>query len=697
MTEQKKHSSISLFNFLFDLFAGIFTIVWTLLVPPDPKNSIFLGYSAKRLMLFGFQVLVVFAIILLFLNRYSIKKYLVGDQVKKGLISSLLVTLLFPGILCSFILLFPSSTIAALSDAAFFRLQPIFFLIAVLCLHWALIILFNIHDWFINYINDLLSKLDQSPKTGWILLLVSLLFSLANVYFTYYNVGDEGDTVAVGWLISQGQVLYKDIFSHHFPLAYYFTSFIFSLFPQTIFSVRFGWILLRTILFGITMKITHRYLSTGLIMAIWSIAGVFYLGNMLLYQSINAILLANIFLLTFSYIVHNSPKADTKENGSFEDRLLLIYLGLLLGFTVINDPLNAYQDVIVCISVVIITFFKTYKKTSFKNFIIPIITLGATSLIPIILTLMVMSLSGSFSNFISYGINFNLNIYNKYTAVVTPATLFQNFKSGLGISNPILSGNLSPLYTWDSFGQLDSWLFTGFLFRLTIIITCILLAIKSNFFLSLMIYLLSVAASARSGFNFHASAFVLYSITISILLITNQFSNVPSLIIFNDKYSSFIYKFTYNTIRMLLFITLGWLTIRFLGYEINHHEDLTYQSNFQNYEETADYLKKITCNSKQVKLMVYPLDPYIYFFSRIKPASKFIFMLPWTAEIGQDEIINDAKSQPTIVKINLHAVMWNYPISQYLSKFIKYLKGNYINYGPDLSISPAVTELCPAR
>ncbi len=35
---------------------------------------------------------------------------------------------------------------------------------------------------------------------------------------------DEQDNLSVGWLVSRGQVLYTDVFSHHMPFPYYYAA-----------------------------------------------------------------------------------------------------------------------------------------------------------------------------------------------------------------------------------------------------------------------------------------------------------------------------------------------------------------------------------------------------------------------------------------------------------------------------------------
>ena len=66
----------------------------------------------------------------------------------------------------------------------------------------------------------------RSPGTadriGLALLLLAgaaTLIVLGSVRHWYWHP-DEHDNMAVGWLLSRGHVLYRDVFSHHMPLPY---------------------------------------------------------------------------------------------------------------------------------------------------------------------------------------------------------------------------------------------------------------------------------------------------------------------------------------------------------------------------------------------------------------------------------------------------------------------------------------------
>ena len=67
---------------------------------------------------------------------------------------------------------------------------------------------------------------------------------------------DEADNLVVGLLLTRGYVLYRDVFSHHFPFPYYWVAAIVSLFGKSIFAVRLSVWLFQIVSFGIAMKLS---------------------------------------------------------------------------------------------------------------------------------------------------------------------------------------------------------------------------------------------------------------------------------------------------------------------------------------------------------------------------------------------------------------------------------------------------------
>jgi hypothetical protein len=120
-------------------------------------------------------------------------------------------------------------------------------------------------------------------KSGWLLVLVSFCIGFLTIYWG--TEGDEADNLVVGTLIARGSVLYRDIFSHHFPFPYFWTALVVSLFGKSLLWIRASVWLFQIASFGIAMELSGYCLTLGCAAFFWSITRIFYQGNLVLYSS----------------------------------------------------------------------------------------------------------------------------------------------------------------------------------------------------------------------------------------------------------------------------------------------------------------------------------------------------------------------------------------------------------------------------
>lgn len=109
----------------------------------------------------------------------------------------------------------------------------------------------------------------------------------------YGGFVDEADHFAVGKLMAQGWILYRDIFSHHPPLPYYWIAGVIRIFGANIGIIRFSLVILWVIVFSVTAHFTKRYLVFGVLAVTWAGTSCFYLANLLNYHPF-----AGIFLVS---------------------------------------------------------------------------------------------------------------------------------------------------------------------------------------------------------------------------------------------------------------------------------------------------------------------------------------------------------------------------------------------------------------
>jgi hypothetical protein len=556
-------------------------------------------------------------------------------------------------------------------------------------MHVILTFLKKLNDWLGLYLGRIRQWVAQ-PFSGYLLLVLSILISLTQVYYVYYNIGDEGDTFAVGWLIANKWSLYRDVFSHHFPFSYLWVAGVVKVFGSSLFAVRFSLILLRSFVLLLAMKVSRYHFAVGLTGLAWSILGYLYLGNELLYQSFSGFFIVGAFIMSLAVI-----QRDIEPR-----KVDLLMIGSLTGLAVMTDPLMGLP------AIVLITFTslsgfsnrpaREGLRIGFSTFCI--VLGGSIAIFSIVFVY--LFLNSSLQGFYQEGILFNTQIYAKYTEPITVKDVFRPFMSLLDLFNVQWRYYTSPFYKWDTFEFLDNWIFTGFFFRFAILVGSMITLIRRKFLATCLIYLLGSTIIIRSTHFFHASPFVLFSLCCSSLVISKDLggSNLQSRRSTKEIRDS-VLSIGANAFaflgRLILFIAFLWLNVRGAGFLFENKEKLGFTENFGALEGNAGFLANNTCHIEQARVLVYPLDPIQYFLAEIPPASRYHFMTPWVADVGQGEVISDLHNGPFLVYVNRDANIWGFPVEEYLGELLRFLDEQFIQVETNYYLSPQLQRLCP--
>lgn len=506
-------------------------------------------------------------------------------------------------------------------------------------------------------------KINPDKILGAALLLLFFVVGLLTIYSRPFV--DEADNLVTGWMISQGKILYKDIFSHHFPLPYYTVAFLVSIFGKSLFIIRVSILIFQSLCFFTSMLFYRKWIPIGLTAITWSIFRLFYRGNVFLYSSISGPALFCLFIICFSII----------NNNHFSKSALLV-ITVLSGIALFSDPLSIYPILIVYL----LLFLKDFKKG-----VISISLLGGITSLYVLYLL----LSKSFSDFLTNAIYFNSFIYDKYTPA-SPfrfSTIIENLITGLNIFNSAWL-NFNPFYslTFTSLG-FDSWAFTGFFYRGIIIIGVILLILNRKYLLAAFTYIYSASIMSISPWEFRAQGFVLVCLFVTFIIISGHIK--PKLV---NHFQTIVYY----TLRVLIISIVAWVIYRSLIFIYPNRTSLTYHNSFGNYELSSTYFQELTCNQNDVYLLNYPGGLYSNWFSELKPFSKYAFMWPWVAEIALPELENELSIPGTLAIIHIEdAVIWGlYDTRDYLMPLTTYLEKNYSKVDNNTYISPALAEEC---
>jgi hypothetical protein len=140
----------------------------------------------------------------------------------------------------------------------------------------------------------------------------------------------------------------------------------------------------------------------------------------------------------------------------------------------------------------------------------------------------------------------------------------------------------------------------------------------------------------------------------------------------------------------------GWPALRGALFLANNRWTVMNDRHVTMYENLGDEIRSISCNERGVELSVFPINPIVNFVTGIPPASRYVFMYPWVAEIGQEELIHELKRNPSaVVWINTNRKAGSPDgVATYMADTIDFLNQEYVQVRGDLWMSPELTESC---
>ncbi len=230
-----------------------------------------------------------------------------------------------------------------------------------------------------------------------ILLLINLINAVHNSF------PDEFDNILGGFYINQGLIPYKDFFSHHGLVSYYFASIITIITKQSFIYFRLLYSVLTFIYFISLYKIFRKYLDKELalvfliFLSILGIASTYFWGQMLLADNLSAFLILPAYILLIAKLI-------SKSKISLVDIAIVAIFSCLTFFTSIT-----FTYLVIFINFVLLTAYlaQNKNKLSPSGIIKMIIILGA----PYIFMLSYFVVSGSLSEFYQQNISYNKNTY----------------------------------------------------------------------------------------------------------------------------------------------------------------------------------------------------------------------------------------------------------------------------------------------
>lgn len=425
----------------------------------------------------------------------------------------------------------------------------------------------------------------------------SVLFTIAILFFSatsflfrlFMQNFDERDHIAIAYLMSQGNQVYSQIFTNHFPFPYYFNLLFTPLWINLPFSrglsvFRLTITLLYLLSFLITfflLKNNRLKISFSLSIILVAIISPLFHGNLVLSETFTAIFINNLFWIV-------TPILFSLEKSTFTKITVVIIFSALAFWT---QPL--------LLIIFPLPYLISPKKDFLKIFFFQLICI----VIPVLLFLH----SGQFQSFFEEGIIFNLTTYSNYF--------------------PEKTGTI-PMFQQNIFDFLrNEWLmlspFGGevqlfqFLSHLAVLVILSLLLIKKKFKFLLIFIILFLATRVRDIkivpgqlFNFGIYPFILLS-TSSVFFLLNSTNK-------KIRYFAILSVF-------LLFILSIHLCYPIIKQSLQ--EGYNYYVFFSTRQQTGEIISKFSKPSD--KILIYPQDIDLYYFSRRDPPDRFTYWFPW--------------------------------------------------------------------
>jgi len=414
------------------------------------------------------------------------------------------------------------------------------------------------------------------------------------------------------------------------------------------------------------MKLSRFHLALGSAALLWSILRYLYNGNMVLYHGFSGGALVVIFAIVLSILL------ELTEPG----RKHYLVLGIFSSVALLSDPFTIYF-----LGAAFIVLAASRPKAAFLT---SLVILGLFSAY-----LAYLLASGTLGDFWSSAVLFNSQIYNSYKPVNVSrfSDLFHALKTGLDITNPAW-------YHMELFRDIganfDKWFFAGFLYRFAFVAVAICLSLLKKFRPALMVYLTGAAILINSDSGMRMSGFVMVALVSLSILITQEglAANKIKLI---------------NILQILTSIFAGvmacWLGMR-VALNIYETRDSFTDAPLALLERKSNQILETACNQQGVMLADYPNGIYSYWFTGLKPATKYTFLWPWVAKVGQTEIIETLgknRDKPVLVYMHEMTVWGTYPTKKYLAPLYDFLDKSYVKVADGTYMSPNLASDCGGK
>ena len=506
-------------------------------------------------------------------------------------------------------------------------------------------------------------------------LVLSLVFIINLLFFLktklWLSFCDEADNFVGGWLISEGYILYSDMFSHHMPFTYYYTSLLINLGLNDVSDLRLGMALTIAFFWIIIIIIFKDRIDYKIISAMMLLSGItrpFYVGHMVLADSFFGYSTLIIFLYFFS---------EPDMNFKIWDKIII---SLMIYISIMSTLVSIYP-------IMLFGAYYIFKKKLIYSIveydtkkIISEIKFALLISVPFLFFMIYLLKNNSLHNFYNQAYIFNKLYYSQFTGTLTTLQFIDPMKS-YGEHIFYYISNIGWLinentFVWEPIGHTPLF-FEGFLVISNLIALMIFWKTK-NLYIAIFYFILLGFLRIRGG-CFHGTPYYLLSFFSVSLTLTEIYNYCDYNIRNSCKLKTGI------KICFIFIIFYFSLMIVFLGMT-----SYVYASNYYGigssdaYDSPYDIIVQ-TLTQPDDTIWVAPLTPSLYFSNKRLPASRYTFYLPWNAASDKinEKLIEDlTEKKPLIIIFNRDAAIWGYLVKDYGNVIDEYISNYYYQVEP---------------
>jgi hypothetical protein len=494
--------------------------------------------------------------------------------------------------------------------------------------------------------------------------LVALATLISSLQIYWHTFLDESENLYFGYRMSQGAVLYRDMFSHHFPFPYWWVAATTALAGKSIAAVRAAGVCFQMAAFATALWVSGAPVAVGVTAVVWSLVGYLYFGNLLILYTFKS--LASMVMVAGA-IMAPPPSARTVL-------LKLVLVGIFGAIAVLTDPTAVY---FVAVTAGIAGWRFGWRAA---------VAVMAPGVVGTFATLAWLHAQGNWSAFVEHAFRFNRDVYAVFGRA-DGSSLRSMFPYD-GISRQASTGlrifdarwwHVEPETPLSLPGSLhDRWVLTGAAYRVSVITLAVRVARRRDHAGAIGLYGFAVLALALRGEEgFHSSTFALIALLSASVLATSEWPRVAASGVAGAR-----------LVRVAAAVALAMLAACGAVTLWSQRDELGYAANFGRYEALAAKLDALSCHDPSVRISYWPSDLLVNWFTDRLPISKYAYVLPWTLDVGRSDIEESLRHGQHILLVDLDGTIGPSRNAEYLHDLLATAEERLVSPERGIFVSP---------